>query len=114
MLDTASILRDGALLSVVASTYLLVLLRFNPRIFQRHYPKEIREIVPPKSEKEQRMSILLGVPLGLLFIGSTFAAVRENLTTPPFFKPPALSAEPPETDVGHRHALASAKSCRFG
>jgi hypothetical protein len=33
-------------------------------------------------------------------------AVRENLTTPPFFKPPALSAEPPETDVGHRHALA--------
>jgi hypothetical protein len=42
------------------------------------------------------------------------AALRENLTTPPFFKPPALSAEPPETDVGHRHALASAKSCRFG
>jgi hypothetical protein len=41
-------------------------------------------------------------------------AVRENLTTPPFFKPPALSAEPPETDVGHRHALASAESCRFG
>jgi hypothetical protein len=43
-----------------------------------------------------------------------FAAVRENLTTPPFFKPPALSAEPPETDVGHRHALASAEGCRFG
>jgi len=51
------ILRDGALLSVVASTYLLVLLRLNPRIFLRHYPKEIREIVPPKSEKERQMSI---------------------------------------------------------
>src|SRR6266481_2085837 len=25
-----------------------------------------------------------------------------------------LSAEPSETDVGHRHALASAESCRFG
>jgi hypothetical protein len=68
------ILRDGALLSVVASTYLLVLLRFNPRIFLKHFPKEIREIVPPKSEKERRMSILLGVPLGLLFIGSTFVS----------------------------------------
>jgi hypothetical protein len=68
------ILRDGALLSVVASTYLLVLLRFNPRIFLKHFPKEIRKIVPPKSEKERRISILLGVPLGLLFIGSTFAS----------------------------------------
>jgi hypothetical protein len=74
LLDTIRILRDGALLSVVASTYLLVLLRFNPRIFLKHFPKEIREIVPPKSEKERRISILLGVPLGLLFIGSTFAS----------------------------------------
>jgi hypothetical protein len=68
------IVRDGASLSVVASTYLLLLLRFNPRMFLRHYPKEIQEVVPPKSEKERRMSILLGVPLGLLFIGSTFAS----------------------------------------
>ena len=64
MLDTARIVRDGALLSVVASTYLLLLLRFNPRIFLGHYPKEIREIVPPKSEKERRMSILLGLLIG--------------------------------------------------
>ena len=74
MLDTIRILRDGALLSVVTSSYLLVLLRFNLRMFLKHFPKEIREIVPPKSEKERRMSILLGVPLGLLFIGSTFAS----------------------------------------
>src|SRR6266852_4254345 len=64
------IVRDGALLSVVASTYLLVLLRFNPRIFLRHYPKEIREIVPPKSEKERRMSILLGLLIGAPFISA--------------------------------------------
>ena len=68
------ILRDGALMSVVASTYLLVLLRFNPRMFLRHFPKQIRDVVPPRSEKERRMSILLGVPLGLLFIGSTVAS----------------------------------------
>ncbi len=67
MLDTMRIVRDGALLSVVASTYLLVLLRFNPRIFLGHYPKEIREIVPPKSEKERRMSILLGLLIGAPF-----------------------------------------------
>ena len=39
-------------------------------MFLKHFPKEIREIVPPKSEKERQMSIILGVPLGLLFIGS--------------------------------------------
>lgn len=64
MLDSMRIVRDGALLSVVASTYLLVLMRFNSRIFVGHYPKEIREIVPPKSEKERRMSILLGLLMG--------------------------------------------------
>jgi hypothetical protein len=74
LLDTMRTLRDGALLSIVASTYLLVMLRFNPRMFLKHFPREIREIVPPRSEKERRMSILLGVPLGLLFIGSTLAS----------------------------------------
>jgi hypothetical protein len=72
MLDTARIVRDGALLSVLASTYLLLLLRFNPRIFLGHYPKQIREIVPPKSEKEQRMSILLGLLIGAPFAAALF------------------------------------------
>jgi hypothetical protein len=61
------IVRDGALLSLVGSTFVLVLLRFNPRIFLRHYPKEIQETVPPKSEKERRMSILLGLLVGAPF-----------------------------------------------
>ena len=64
MLDTTRILQDGAFLSVVASTYLLLLLRFNPRIFLGHYPKEIREIVPPRSKQERRISLLLGLLIG--------------------------------------------------
>jgi hypothetical protein len=80
LLDTARIVRDGALLSVVASTYLLLLLRFNPRVFLRHYPKEIREIVPPKSEKERRISILLGLLIGAPFTSALFwrAATLES------------------------------------
>jgi hypothetical protein len=75
LIDTMRIVRDGALLSVVASTYVLVLLRLNPRIFLGHCPKEIREIVPPKSEKERRTSILLGlliaVPCGSALLWRT-------------------------------------------
>ena len=44
---------------------MIALLRFNPRIFLRHYPREIREIVPPKSEKERQLSILLGLLIGV-------------------------------------------------
>ncbi len=65
MIDRMRIVRDGALLSVVVSTYLLVLLRFNPRIALQHYPKEIQEIVPPKSRKERRISILFGLLIGV-------------------------------------------------
>ena len=67
MLDMMRIVRDGVLLSAVASTSLLVLMRFHPRLFARHYPQEIREIVPPKSEKERRISILLGLLLAAPF-----------------------------------------------
>ncbi len=67
MLDTARIVRDGAFLSVVASTCLLLLLRLNPRIFLGHYPKEIREIVAPRSKKERRISVLLGLLIGVPF-----------------------------------------------
>src|SRR5689334_989571 len=66
-LDLTRILRDGALLSLVGSIYLLVLLRFNPRMFLRHFPKEIREIVPPKSMKERRMSLLFGLLIAVPF-----------------------------------------------
>jgi hypothetical protein len=64
LVDTTRIVRDGVLLSVVVSTYLLLLLRVNPRIFLGHYPQEIRKIVPPKSAKERRISLLLGLLIG--------------------------------------------------
>ena len=67
MLDTARIVRDGALVSVVGSACLLLLLRFNPRLFLGHYPKAIRKLVPPRSKRERRISILLGLLIGTPF-----------------------------------------------
>lgn len=72
MLNTTRIVRDGALLSVVASTCLLLLLRFKPRLFLSHYSKEIRAIVPPQSERERRMSLLLGLLLGAPIASALF------------------------------------------
>jgi hypothetical protein len=65
LLGQTRILRDGALLSLVASTCLLILMRLTPRLFLKHFPREIQEVVPPKSAHERRMSVLLGLLIGL-------------------------------------------------
>ncbi|HWE53325.1 MAG TPA: hypothetical protein VG273_26265 [Bryobacteraceae bacterium] len=62
------IARDGALVSLVGSIYVLVLMRFNPRLFLQHFYREIREVVPPKSKKERRISVILGLLMGVPFI----------------------------------------------
>jgi hypothetical protein len=65
MIDTKRILLDGALLSLAASIFLLVLMRFKPRMFIGHFPKEIREVIPPRSANERRMSLFLGLTVGV-------------------------------------------------
>jgi hypothetical protein len=65
LIDTKLILQDGALLSLAGSIFLLVLLWLNPRIFIGHFPKEILEVIPPRSGKERRMSLLLGLLIGV-------------------------------------------------
>ena len=70
MLDTTRILRDGAMLSLAGSAFVLVLLRYNPRMFLRHYPTEVQKIVPPKSAKERRISLLLGLVIGIPVMSS--------------------------------------------
>jgi hypothetical protein len=70
MFDIGKILIDGGIFSLIASLYLLGILRFNPRLFLQDYPQEIQMRVPPKSDQEKRQSLLLGIPfLVLLVVG---------------------------------------------
>ena len=52
MLNLADILRDGAILSVLASIILMGTLWLRPRLFLQDYPKEIQAVVPPKTDFE--------------------------------------------------------------
>lgn len=63
-----SILRDGAILSVLASLYLIIILRINPRLFLQDYPEHIQKQVPPKTPREKRLSLWVGIPFLLLLI----------------------------------------------
>jgi hypothetical protein len=60
---------DGATLSLLASLFIMVTMRINPRIWLNDYPKDIQAQVPPQSSYEKRVSTLLGIPFILLLLG---------------------------------------------
>jgi hypothetical protein len=69
MLNIGKTFLDGIILSVLASTLLIGILRFNPRLFLQDYPDEIQNQVPPKTDQEKRQSLIVGIPfLLLLFV----------------------------------------------
>jgi len=59
-------LTDGALLSALASIYLLGVFLIKPRLFLQDYPRAIQEQVPPKTERERRQSLIVGIPFLIL------------------------------------------------
>jgi len=64
------ILVDGLIFSLVSSVLLIVSLRVNPRMWLHDYPQEIQDMVPPKSDREKRQSLVWGIPfLILVFLG---------------------------------------------
>jgi hypothetical protein len=61
-----NILLDGAVLSVLATLFILVSLYVNPRIWLQDYPEGIQAAVPPKTEAEKRLSLIFGIPFLLV------------------------------------------------
>ncbi len=69
MIGWQTALRDGALLSALASALVMATLRLNPRLLLRHYPPELRAAVPPNTPRERMISRLVGLPLIALLVG---------------------------------------------
>ena len=65
-------LLEGAILSVIASILLMAILRFNPRLFLQDYPEEIQNQVAPKTEKERRQSLIVGIPFLIVVVAVPF------------------------------------------
>lgn len=72
MFDLAWTIQTGLFLSILASIYLLVVLILNPRLFLQDYPPSIQQSVPPKNEKEKRLSVIIGILFLLLLVGVPF------------------------------------------
>ncbi|UCF59654.1 MAG: hypothetical protein JSV37_07745, partial [Anaerolineaceae bacterium] len=82
MPNLTKLIIDGGIFSAIASFYLFVILKINPRLFLQDYPEDIQGAVPQKSHEEKRQSILFGMPfLLLLFVGlliSTLALKHQS------------------------------------
>mgnify|MGYP006308619099 CR=1 FL=1 len=70
IIDLRKILLDGAIFSLVASAYLIITLHINPRLWLQDYPQDIQDQVPPKTDRESRLSLILGIPFLLVLVGA--------------------------------------------
>ena len=68
MFNLIKILIDGMILSILASIFLIGSGLYNPRLFLQDYPEEIQAMVPPKTAREKRLSLLVGIPFMILLL----------------------------------------------
>lgn len=82
MFSIRKIILDGAILSFIASLFIMVSLRLNPRIWLQDYPEDIQNKVPPKTRQEKRLSLIFGIPFLILLVAvpliSTLTLKRQN------------------------------------
>lgn len=84
------ILLHGAILSLAASVFIGFTMWIDPRLWLQDYPPDVQERVPPKTSRERRLSLVLGLPfLILLFavpLASTLALKRQHGGAVPFLQ----------------------------
>src|SRR5687768_11584913 len=77
MLNVPLILTDGSILTAVFTAFLLITLKWRPRIWLHDFPPDIRAALPPKTPAERRLTAVVATPfLVLVFVGLAFSAAR--------------------------------------
>jgi hypothetical protein len=76
------ILIDGAILTVIVAPIMVLALYINPRMALSDYPEDVKAAVPPRTKKEKRQGILIGLPFLLVVIAvplySTWLVKQQN------------------------------------
>lgn len=79
MLDLSKILFDGCLFAILGSIFILGMMRFNPRLFlnKGDLPADILAAVPPKTDREKRISLILGIPFLIAIVAVPFISTLQ-------------------------------------
>ena len=68
---------DGLILATLTSIVLIGSLRLNPRLYLQDYPRVIQEQVEPKTTREKRLGLVMGIPfLALLTAVPLWSTIR--------------------------------------
>jgi hypothetical protein len=62
------ILIDGAILTAIVSSILVLMLYFKPRMALSDYPEDVRAAVPPRTKDELRWGIILSIPMLIIVL----------------------------------------------
>jgi hypothetical protein len=68
MIDFPQLAIDALIYIALATLTLMGVVLYNPRLMLQDYPPAIQEVVPPKTEREKRQGILLGLPFLLILL----------------------------------------------
>ncbi len=79
MLDLSKILFDGGLFAIIGSIFVLGMMRINPRLFlnKGDMPPDILAAVPPKTDQEKRLALILGVPFLIAIVAVPFVSTLQ-------------------------------------
>ena len=69
------VLIDGFILSVIFTAYVFGTLKWNYRLWIQDFPADIRAMVPPKSDREKRMTVYMAIPLFLIILAGPLVSL---------------------------------------
>jgi hypothetical protein len=69
MFSLTQFLLDILILIVVFSAYVIITIRWKPRLWLHDFPADIQALALPKTAEEKRLTNLMAVPLLVLFFG---------------------------------------------
>lgn len=77
MLNSYLLLVDGAVLTVVFTTFVVGTLLWRPRLWLQDFPDDLQALIPPQTGAEKRLMAFLAVPwIGLLVVGLIVTGAR--------------------------------------
>ena len=95
-MDFGKILVDGGIISILISFILIGMLWYNPRMFlnKGDYPPDVIAAVPPKTDEERRMGIILGIPFFIVALGVPLYSRHYKLSNGVFRWTSSLKSSP--------------------
>jgi hypothetical protein len=68
MIDLNYSIIHSVIYSIILTTYSIIILIINPRIWLNHYPKKIRKAVPKRTKDERNLSYFLYLFYSIIFL----------------------------------------------